>query len=292
MLLLCGCKGYRETDSEYIISAIGFEAAGGGFEVYAEVLDIETGGNYAESDVFKCRGETPYEAVDNLVNLLSKMAVFDHCGIAVIADNVRGTDFKAVIDYLYNIRNLNLGVYMYKTASVKELFNCRAQGSCVGYDVMAIEESVQKTSGVSFKNKYYEMLARLYKNGGFCLPRIGVNDNSPAITGQTVFLELEPALNLSEQEATVFNILFSGSSGGEISVAGKRFIVNGISSDLKPENGGLLIEVCCQPRFDDDLCRDLEAEAKNLLEKISGANAASVLGGGDVKNIKVSVYDK
>ncbi|MBR4909748.1 MAG: hypothetical protein IKZ47_00290 [Clostridia bacterium] len=287
-IALCGCSGYRETDNEYIISAIAFKNSGGGFLAYAEVLDIGSDSDSTENKIFKARGDTPYKAVNALIYMLPKNAVFDHCAVAITENNIYGEDLKSVFDYLFDAKNLNLGIYMYNTAGVDDIFSCKAQELSVGYDIMAIQTNIEKTTGIPFKNKYYEVLSRIEASDGFCLPLLSAEDKRPVISGQTVYAHMLPALTLSEDEAVLFNLLFSGSSGGEISVSDKRCRLNGVTSRISLQGGGVAFDIVCNYRYgeEEELSLLLKRETALALKKIINANALCALGINTDKEVK------
>ena len=159
VFVLSGCQGYREIDSEYLVSAIGFDKSDKKFKVYCEVLAIATDERDSESKVFSASGSTPYEAVGRINALMPK--------------------------------NLNLGIHLFVCEDIKELLSCDSQALSVGYDIMSVGTNIQKTTGISFKNKFYEIESRIISTGGFCVPQAQSVSDRPAIKGQTVFANYE-----------------------------------------------------------------------------------------------------
>ena len=277
--LLCGCAGYRETDSEYFVTAVCFEKEEKDFKAYIEVLSIGEDDKKPESRVFTALGKTPYSAVFSTASLMPKNAVFDHCGTAVIHENIKAEDFKNVMEYLYDAKNLNLGIFMFVTEDIGSVLDCNSQSPSVGYDIMATEENVVKTSGISFKNKYYEIRARAIATGGFCLPFVSVKKDRPEIEGEIIYADYLPTAQLNRNEAQFFNLIYSGSSGGEISVSGHRCRVNGISSKIKQVGNMLKAELDCNYRFpSDNKSSKLKKEISELIQSLYGNKALNVLG--------------
>ena len=296
LILTCGCSGYREIDSEYLISAIAFEKEGKSFHVYAEVRSISTQDKEPESKLFDADGDTPYEAVNNMALLLPKKAVFDHCGTAIIDEKITGKDFKSVIKYLYDTRNLNLGIYLFAAKDVKKILSCDPQAISVGYDIMSIQDNMEKTSGVKFKNKYYETVSRTMANGGFCLPVVSVNDDRPSISGQIIYDSYKPAVTLDESQTSIYNMLLCGSTGGEISVDGKRCRTNKITAKVIKEKYTLSVKIyCCFRHGEDELSDEIEDETIRLMEKLKNTSAMRLFGirkFSDISEVEVSVIGK
>ena len=274
-----GCEGYREIDSEYLVSAICFDKKGNKFWAFAEVMAISTEKKDTKSKVFDSEGKTPYEAVNNIASLLPRAAVFDHCGTAIIGESIMGDDLKTIMKYLYDTKNLNLGIYIFVSDDIKKLLDCESQALSVGYDIMAVVSNIEKTSGIRFKNKYYEIESRIIANGAFCLPVAESKEDRPCITGQTVFVDYIPQTKLGKSEAAFYNLLYSGSRGGAISVSGKRCRVNKISAHLSQKSDLLSVRIKCDYRNKNDKKNgEIEKEIKKLLNKLKGTAALKPLG--------------
>lgn len=295
LITLAGCQGYREIDSEYLISAVGFECQGSKYKVFAEVLAISSDKKDTESRLFYSTGETPYEAVSNIAAMLPKKAVFDHCSTAIIGTGIKGGKLKKVIKYLYDTKNLNLGICLYTADNVKAVLSCDNKTLSAGYDIMAIKSNNEKTTGISFKNKYYEICGMQMTVGGFSLPDIELKDDRPAIVKQTVFFDFSPVCVLKKDETLIFNLLRGGSRGGEMDIAGKKCRVNSIKSDFKTERDTVYVNLKCDYRqHGDELNSQLKSETEKVINKLQNTAALKTLSK-DIKNtagkIKVKVYD-
>lgn len=290
VLTITGCQGYREIDSEYLISAIGFDKREDNFLAYTEVLAISTEKKDSKSKVFWAKGKTPYEAVSNIAALLPKTAVFDHCGTAIVSRSIEGEDLKGIMKYLYDTKNLNLGIYMFVSSDIQKLLDCESQALSVGYDIMAVILNMEKTSGIRFRNKYYEIESRIIANGGFCLPVAESKEDHPSISGQTVFVDYIPKISLSKDEAVLYNLLFSGSTGGAIEVSGKRCRVNSINTDLRENGTQLSVKIKCSYRNKkDNMNKQIEKSVYKLIYKLKDTSALKPLGIYGAEKILVEV---
>ena len=291
---LAGCKGYRETDTEYFVSAVCFEKQEEKFKAYIEVVVMNEEDKNTSNRVFTSTGQTPYDAVYNATTLMPKKAVFDHCSTAVIGTDIVGKDFKSVIKYLYDVKNLNLGIYLFVSSDIPGILDCKSQTMSIGYDIMEIETNIVKSSGISFKNKYYEICSKEILNRGFCLPRVTQKSSRPKISGQTVYSKYHPVAELNEK--SFFNLLLSGSRGGEIDIANRRCRVNRISSSIKIDKDQMKVEIKCRYRHaSDDISKGLKKDVEKLIECLEGNSALSVLGAPSydkLKKVEVSVNGK
>ena len=286
VLCLCSCKGYRETDNEYYVTTVCFEKEKENFRALIEVLTISSDDKKTGSKVFAATGKTPYDAVEGTTSSMPKTAVFDHCSTAIIGSEITGEDFKSVVKYLYDTKNLNLGIYMYTAENITGILELKPQTPSVGYDIMDIESSLCASTGISLKNKYYEICSRQISSDGFCLPEVSANGGRPAITGQTVYVDYMPVLTLDRREATVCNLIYSGSGGGEINISGKKCGINGINSNIKAKGDTLFINIKCRYRSAaDDMDKRLKSEVNRLINKLSGNAALKVLGVEDYEKI-------
>ena len=294
-LLFCGCKGYRETDSEYFVSSVCFEKTNGEFTVDIEVLSLKSEEDKSESKVFSAAGKTVYEAADNTVSLMPKNAVFDHCGTAVIGSALEGEDLKSVMEYLYNTKNLNLGIRMFVSEDIKSVLYCESQAMSIGYDILAVESNINKISGVDFKNKYYEVVSRHMSRGGFCLPKVENINGRPGISGEYLYVDFSPAAALDFEESIFYNIAYSGSSGGEISVGGKRCRVDKITSKINRRGDTLEIDIKCRYRHKNDKQNSgIKHAVKGVFSKYGSADMLVPVFGDrceDISGVEVSVHE-
>ncbi|MBO4732947.1 MAG: hypothetical protein J5662_00575 [Clostridia bacterium] len=292
--LSAGCQGYREIDSEYLVSAIGFQYNESKYTVYTQVLVIAADKKDTKNELFYASGKTPYEAADDITALLPKKAVFDHCATALIQNGISGKIFKEIIKYLYDTKNLNLGICLYGADDIKGVLSLEAQTVSGGYDIVAVKNNIEKSTGIDFKNKYYEICSSQMSNGSFCLPEITIKEDRPAILSQTVYVDFYPVLKLAADEVNLYNLLRGGSGGGEISVSGKRLTVNKIGADVKLEGGVLFVKLHCRYRKSgEDTGKALKTETEKLLIKLKGTPALKPLLKGDyekAQKVSVAVY--
>lgn len=295
VLSLAACQGYREIDSEYLISAVGFKEEGEKVRVYTEVLEVSAEKRGTKSRLFSDVAETPYEAVENIMGILPKKAVFDHCGTAIIESGVSPAVFKKIMRYLYDTKNLNLGICLYCARDIKKILSLKAQEFSIGYDIMSIKNNIEKTSGISFKNKYYEISGMEISEKGFSLPEIDIKDNCPQISAQTVYIKFSPVFHLSKGEMTVWNLMRDGAGGGETAIGGKRLRYNGIRVDKTRENGKIRVEIHCKYRSDKHrAAAELKSEAEKLFLKLRGNPAEGLIlpcPSGGAGQVEVAVYD-
>ena len=286
-VLLSSCNGYRETDSEYLISAVGFEKLEKGFCAYIEVLALSSAEKDTKSKVFSSEGQTPFEAVNNTTALLPRNAVFDHCAAAIVDDSISGKDLKKIMEYLYNTRNLNLGIYVFTSDDVEETLSLKSQAMTVGYDLMSIELNLYKNSGIKCSNKFYEIEGKKGGKGNFALPVVTGDEDRPSIVGYTVYKDYNPALKLSMNEAVFFDLIKCGSTGGEIDVNGKECRINYAYSSVKKSGEYLYMSIKIKYKYKNDNADDeISLQVKNIIYKLENSDALDVFGFEAVKGVK------
>lgn len=293
-LSLAACQGYREIDSEYLVSAIGFDGGGEEVRIYTEVLEVSSGENIPQSRLFAGTGKTPYEAVESIMRSLPKKAVFDHCGTAIIDSNTSAGAFKEIMKYLYDTKNLNLSICLYCAENAEEILSLKPQGLSIGYDIMGIKNNIEKTGGITLKNKYYEISGLEISQKGFCLPFIAVKDECPEICAVSVYKEFSPVCRLDKNEMVIAALLQYGGSGGELQVSGRRLLYNRISVDKSEENGTARVKMHCEYRSKKHRAtNELKTEAERLLLKVRGNPAGNLILPGlsdPHKRVEVKVY--
>ena len=288
---LSACQGYREIDGEYLISAIAFSGEAEGYKVYAEVLEVAAEDKDTKNELFSAGGKTPYEAVEEITGKLPKKAVFDHCGTAIIGSNTSGEDFTGIIEYLYDAKNLNLGICLYCADNIEEILSLKPKTMSIGYDIMAVKNNLEKTTGIPFKNKYYEVCGFQMAKKGFCLPNVTAGKSGAQISAETVYIDFAPVFYLNKDEAAIFNLLLYGSGGGEISAGGKKCRYNKIST--KATAGKINIKIKYRSRKH-RATAELKREAEDLIGRLSGTPAYSLISPYFTVNgqVKVEVYEK
>lgn len=181
---LCGCSSGYETDSSFIVSAVGFDLSDGGFSVSVEALVTESGKDGPESAVFSGEGETPDGAISEIMSLLPKNLAFDHCGTVVLGNGLLEKNFSDIMEFCRKKSSLNLAVLLVCTENAKNLLSGDPPSSySVGYDVMGILEQNGKKKNIDYGNRFYELENRMGEADKIMLPYFSLKDGCICLDG-------------------------------------------------------------------------------------------------------------
>lgn len=209
--VLTACKGTREIESTYIISALGFDQNGENLSLYAEavVVSTEISNDDATVKIFNSSGQTVESAVFNLGSVMTKTAAFDHCGVIIIGDSIHENTLEEIYDFAKENININLGIEFIATASAEALLNSDATSALtVGYALMGLQKRSAKEHGINYKNKLYEINDSRYNNNSvYLMPYAVIENEIPKLYGAQLFYNCKKAERLNLNEMTVYSTL-------------------------------------------------------------------------------------
>ena len=176
-LCLSGCQAV-EPEEVYLVSALGFDAAGADVRVVAEVpLTRESETDRMEVRVFEGTGKDLAAALTEMKNGLAKQLEFGHCALVVLGEGIEGERLTAVLKTIPTWE-VPLSVTVVCSPDARELLR---QGSlsapAVGYEIPDILQLIASERGESFKCRYYEIALA---NGNFAVPRFLSNGKEEA----------------------------------------------------------------------------------------------------------------
>ncbi len=216
-LSLCGCKGYREADNCYIVTAIGFD---GKDKTKVTVEVIDAGSETKSSPRFETlsgKGDTPEDAVFSLNNQISKTLVFDHCSAVVIGKNVGKKGMARIIEYVRELKELNFSVYVFITESAEKLFkNSKSTSAAKGFDIAGNVRETKKDTGVDYKNKFYEVYKAYKSDEFYSLPNLTVKSKKIVINGQSVYKKEKCKMKLNGKDSLMYSFVKNSNVGGRI----------------------------------------------------------------------------
>ncbi len=222
--LLCGCGGYREIDSCYIVTALGFD---GGKKLKITVEVVSAGGsersNEPFSEVFEEKGNTPEEALFLLNSKISKKLMFDHATAIVLGDDLTKQQVEDILDYGKKQVELNFAIYMLYSENAREIFKKADPISLAcGYDIAGIIKEIRISSGIDYSNRFYEMYTSFKKQEKYGLPNVKVEDEKVVVEGQAVFYKDGKKTMLSNEESLIYSILANQNTGGSVCIGREK----------------------------------------------------------------------
>ena len=180
VFLLSGCSlsdAVSGKSEEYLISAMGFDKSGQGIEISVEAVSVNT--EDTEDDkrliIFDGSGNTVKQAFSNAEKKSTQAFDLSHCGIIAVGEGLTLKDFAEICEYCYNRDEINLSVYFVACENAKEMLKKEPQSSvAVGYDLMSMLECQSRLSGREYKNRFYEIEAKiLKKDNRYDIPLFG-----------------------------------------------------------------------------------------------------------------------
>lgn len=105
-----GCWNYREISEMAIVTSLAIDKDfhSNKYIVSVEVIHVshgERGGNI-NSKIFESQGNTLFEAVRDLINVLGRKAYWSHCKIVIISKRIAESDISPVLDWLFRDQEL------------------------------------------------------------------------------------------------------------------------------------------------------------------------------------------
>ncbi len=280
---LCSCKGYREADNGYIVTAVGF---GGGKEVtvFAEVV---TAGGTERSDapvseVIEGSGKTPIEAVFSLNNQISKHLAFEHCTAIIIDKTITSKQFDKILEYAKELKELNFAVDMFFCDDVKTLLNESESVSVArGFDISGNLTETNKETGIDYKNKFYEIYNKVKDGSNYAFPLLKLKDGKVIIDGQIVFNGKKECARLSNAESLIYSFVSDGNDGGRVCI--KNEFADVSRSDIKLKKGIYELGIYIK-KSSKGFREELKTETENFLRKYKTA-----LG---LKSEKIEIHER
>lgn len=218
-LFICGCNGYSETDSKYLVSAMGFDYTEGAVNIFAEIVsDTET----QQNTVLKASGTTTKQAAFNLGAQLPKDLVVDHCAVLAIGENVDKNLLADIINFCREVKNLNLGIYLVSCPDIQAVFSVSPSKTAIGYDIMELLERRKNEDGIDYKNRFYEIQAlRENKSGVFSLPSIQINNSRLSILSERIYKQDTFLMQLDNTQSGVYSLICNRFGSGDIFIGGE-----------------------------------------------------------------------
>lgn len=149
-----GCMGYREIDKGYFVTAIGFLNQADSVDIFIEAI--------SSSDLIKQdtkrvvlheKGRNIKQAYDNLTKSLEKPLYYEQVGTIIFQN-----DITNVLNYFKNSDNTYYGLYVVKTDDVKTLFENDTVNGVLGYDIISLIKTQQKSTRVKVAAQLYEVI--------------------------------------------------------------------------------------------------------------------------------------
>ncbi|MCQ2451225.1 MAG: hypothetical protein MJ080_04545 [Clostridia bacterium] len=218
MAAFCGCSGYREPDSSYIVTALGFDADD---EITVSAEVVTAGGsersNEPYSEILTGRGDTPEDAVFSLNSQISKILMFDHCTAVIVGKTLSQDRFEDVIEYGLKLKELNFSVYMTVCDNAADLLNNSKSISVArGFDIASNIRETKKDTGIDYENRFFETFEAYKSKEYYSMPFLTLNDKRIIIKGEQIYKNKKEIATLSNEESLMYSFVKNNNRGGKI----------------------------------------------------------------------------
>lgn len=184
---LCAFAGYREIDSLFFVSAIGFDYKDG-YKISLET--VSAGGNEIETEPFSktyyAKGDTLKDAMQKIYKKLPKGISFDHTVCAVMGKGIKKRQLKRVISFLLCNKEINISLSLFCSdiSANTLLLNAKPVSLCVGYDILGLKNENEKRNGASFNNTLFEISDKIKEEKSVSLPKLKLKEDTVVLEGK------------------------------------------------------------------------------------------------------------
>lgn len=211
-VFLCGCNGYSEPNTRYMVTTLGAESIGEQKILHIQAVDISQGEKNGSPATFTVagKGESFEDALSDAQSYLSKKASMRHLELLVISNDMFGSDIKELVDFCDSME-LSLQTRLATCEDIKSLFE--NEGISAGTQLVALIKSNARTAGFGGHTALYEIeTAILTAEGNFALPILSA-DKTVSVEGLQVYTSLNPVDALGYEESVRYakeNNLYEG----------------------------------------------------------------------------------
>lgn len=287
VLMLAGCSDYRESNSQYMVSAVGFDADGDNVvaSIQAVIVGTDSINEEAEIKVFSADGSTPSQAISNIFSFLSKSLLFDHCGVVAIGNGISSEMLGDIFDYSADQKNLNLGVYFVATDNAQKLLRQESVSALAsGYDIMGMIERNSDETGILYQNRFYEIKALEAKKGKvFSLPFFKCSGDGIKMDGRNIYRNRQFVTNINETESYIYSVLSNSNNGGKILLGEQKAKINKMHTKFNFDYKNNKFEIDLKTIFSfeyktKNFKKTLENDGKALIKKMTDNGYGDVFG--------------
>lgn len=201
MLVGCSTPVSTQNDRRFMVTALGF-SGDDNITLTAELVTVNSESPESEphTQVLTYTANSINEALNGILNSLSRPILLEHCGVIVIDTALSAERFAEICDYCFKENRITLSVYMIASENPKTLLDGEPlYSSAVGYDIMGIIGQKGETEKINFGNRYFEIESGREKGEAvFSLPYFRRGEDGVRLSG-TAFFENDKFTHMSEE---------------------------------------------------------------------------------------------
>ena len=199
VVVLSSCvavSGYAEPESQYIVSAMGFDVSGGRVEVSAEIID---GGS---ERILSGVGSSIEQAISALLAQETKSLEVSHCAILVLGENADAEWIEKISGFCRRNEDITVAAQLVSASNAKELLSIEGVN---GYDLASTVSKNHENAAFGAESRYYSVQnTRISENNVYALPHFTVNDDEYELYGVQIFCFDVRAVLLNRAEAAYY----------------------------------------------------------------------------------------
>ena len=213
LLTLSGCYDYKEINNLAIITAIGIDYEDEEYKITLEILNDQ---NDKESGNIKSYTKTGSnkslaKALENAADLLSDQANYTHVKLLVLSDTITDGKLQNIIDFFMRSTYFRENFYVISsmdTEPEKILKNTTDNNPVASTSIIDLLESLDYSSNSGVLKTFDKIVEEILAFGkDTCFSNITLDDEEFQIAGLSIFDKYEYKDTISNDYATIYNIL-------------------------------------------------------------------------------------
>ena len=213
LLTLSGCYDYKEINNLAIITAIGIDYEDEEYKITLEILNDQ---NDKESGNIKSYTKTGSnkslaKALENAADLLSDQANYTHVKLLVLSDTITDGKLQNIIDFFMRSTYFRENFYVISsmdTEPEKILKNTTDNNPVASTSIIDLLESLDYSSNSGVLKTFDQVVEEILAFGkDTCFSNITLDDEEFQIAGLSIFDKYEYKDTISNDYATIYNIL-------------------------------------------------------------------------------------
>lgn len=215
ILLLClsGCYDYKEINDLAIITAIGVDYEDEKYIITLEVLNDQSNKDSGKIKSYTKTGSDSSlaKALEKAADKLSDQANYTHVKLMILSDTITDGRFSNIIDFFMRSTYFRENFYVISSMDVepeKILKNTTDNEPVASTAIINLLESLNYSSNSSVLKTFDEVVEETLAFGkDTCFSNINLDDDQFIIDGLSIFDNYEYKNTISNDYATIYNIL-------------------------------------------------------------------------------------
>ncbi len=202
LAFLSGCDASRESDMEYMVSAIGFEEEGETLTVFAEIIAVnaQEKNENVKRIVVNGEGKNIKDAVKTLHKSLTKPLFLNHCAVLLVSDNLSKERLLEITDFALDNPDITKSIEVFAVSDIEALLDLETTSAiAIGYELPTTLKQWEKYIKKEYPNSFYKIKAKIKeKREDVSVPYITVEEKGYSINEKERIIFYKPKLKGSD----------------------------------------------------------------------------------------------